>query len=195
MDLAAKHGGAIQDPKSDSPAKSSPLEGLEDPTWLGTTPNEYAAPLLPAELQTSHPCAAWRAHLRSSPEPPPLCTLWDVGQLGVHPSSPPISSPAAPLNFHFAARVFVVLWGFQIVRLCSKHSTHLAFFPLSQVLSASRAFHALLTPISKFTLFLISHLFETALSYLCLTIGFCSALSKCNLIFFMPQCKQNKTVL
>lgn len=117
------------------------------------------------------------------------------GTAGVHPSSPPISSPAAPVNFHFAAMAFVVPWGFLIVRLSSKHSTHLAVFPLSQVLYASRAFRALLTPISKFTLFLISHLFETALSYLCLTTGFCSALSKCNLIFFMPQCKQNETVL
>jgi len=36
----------------------------------------------------------------------------------------------------------------------------------------------LLTPVSQFTLLLISHLFETALSYLCLTTGFCSALSK-----------------
>lgn len=75
---------------------------------------------------------------------------------------------------------FVVLRDFLTAWPCSRHSIHLEESPSSQVLFffASRAFGALLTPISKFTLFLISHLSETASSYLCLTIGFCSAFVK-----------------
>lgn len=78
------------------------------------------------------------------------------------------------------ATAFVVLRGFLRAWPCSRHSIHLEDSPSSQVpfFFASRACSALLTPISKSTLFLISRLFETAPSYLCLTIGFCSAFVK-----------------
>lgn len=104
----------------------------------------------------------------------------ELGQPGFHLSSPPISSPAAPDSFHLVGTAFVVLRGFLTAWPCSRHGIHLEESPSSQVLFffASRAFSALLTPISKFTLFLISHLLETAPSYLCLTIGFCSAFVK-----------------